>query len=191
MPNIECFLIEKNEYGYLRAVFSNHDKCEYPGNYNYHRSEIVGTEQFSELNSLALSNLAHNSPLPICKCGFQFTIADYYGGGLYHPWHRVDNNEPSDQSVPGAMWWGESYSFNTPEGTQALFVETPGGPWCIDSRASNCTKPEDNEHRCWIRHGEVPKITVDKNGNTCSAGAGSIQAGNYHGFLRDGILVDA
>ncbi len=27
---------------------------------------------------------------------------------------------------------------------------------------------------------------VDKNGLTCAAGAGSIQAGDYHGFLRDG-----
>lgn len=34
-------------------------------------------------------------------------------------------------------------------------------------------------------------ITVDKNGTTCAAGAGSISAGPYHGFLRNGQLVDA
>jgi hypothetical protein len=40
-----------------------------------------------------------------------------------------------------------------------------------------------------VRHGEAPNITVDKNGVTCGAGAGSIQCGSYHGFLRNGELV--
>lgn len=70
-----------------------------------------------------------------------------------------------------------------------LSVMTPGGVWRIDSRASNCTMPYDYEHRCWVRHGTPPLVTVDKDGNTCAAGAGSIQCGDYHGFLRDGKLV--
>jgi hypothetical protein len=49
--------------------------------------------------------------------------------------------------------------------------------------------PDDGEHRCWVRHGEPPRITVDKNGPTCQAGAGSILAGDYHGFLRDGAFT--
>jgi hypothetical protein len=60
----------------------------------------------------------------------------------------------------------------------------------IDSRASNCTLPNDREHKCWIRHGTPPDLTVDKNGKTCAAGAGSIQLGNYHGFLRNGHLEE-
>ena len=74
---------------------------------------------------------------------------------------------------------------------QSVVVRTPGGFWNIDSRASNCGRSEDDTHRCWIRHGEIPNITVDKNGDTCNAGAGSISIGGYHGFLRDGYLVDA
>lgn len=46
-------------------------------------------------------------------------------------------------------------------------------------------------HKCWVRHGDAPAITVDKQGVTCGAGAGSIMAGNYHGFLRDGRLTNA
>jgi hypothetical protein len=69
-----------------------------------------------------------------------------------------------------------------------LIVMTPGGQWNIDSRASNCTLPYDYEHRCWVRHGEPPNITVDKQGLTCTAGAGSIQCGDYHGFLVAGAL---
>jgi len=62
----------------------------------------------------------------------------------------------------------------------------------IDSRASNCTMPDDNAHRCWVRHGrpEDGTLHVDKNGLTCAAGGGSILAGNYHGFLHHGHLVE-
>ena len=37
----------------------------------------------------------------------------------------------------------------------------------------------------WIKNAN---ITVDKNGNTCSAGGGSIMGRTYHGFLRNGYL---
>lgn len=64
--------------------------------------------------------------------------------------------------------------------------------WDIDSRASNCTRREDKTHRCWVRHGIPEKgeiIHVDKNGNTCQAGAGSIAVTGFHGFLHNGILA--
>lgn len=71
-----------------------------------------------------------------------------------------------------------------------LHVVCPNGRhWDIDGRASNCTLPQDRTHRCWVRHGDPPQITVDKSGQTCSAGAGSIQIGDYHGFLQDGNLT--
>ncbi len=92
--------------------------------------------------------------------------------------------------------------------------------WLVDGRASNCTEacvncgrpyhahfdgnkdyttancehgyePRDGgAHRCWVRHGTPPNVTVDKNGLTCSAGAGSIQTPGWHGFLRNGELVE-
>ena len=64
-----------------------------------------------------------------------------------------------------------------------------GVPWDIDSRASNCAKKQDRLHRCWVRIGEPPNVTVQKGGNTCPAGAGSIAAADYHGFLRSGVLT--
>jgi hypothetical protein len=68
-------------------------------------------------------------------------------------------------------------------------VKCPGGrDWIIDGRARNCSMPEDDTHRCWIRHGEPPAITVGKAGGfTCAAG-GSIRAGRYHGFLVNGVF---
>lgn len=62
-----------------------------------------------------------------------------------------------------------------------------GHTWDINSRASNCTLKDDRTHRCWVATGSVFDGTLDvgKNGNTCDAGAGSIQAGSWHGFLRN------
>lgn len=58
-----------------------------------------------------------------------------------------------------------------------------------DRRASNCTLPEDNEHFCWVIHGEPPMLTIDKAGRTCRAGAGSLVGHRgWHGFLENGIL---
>lgn len=93
----------------------------------------------------------------------------------------------------GAMWdatWYHGVDYLTGPDGHSYMVRTPGGDWCIDSKASNCTRKDDNVHKCWVRHGEAPNLTVDKNGNTCSAGAGSIQCGNYHGFLRNGYLEE-
>lgn len=97
---------------------------------------------------------------------------------------------------PGGVWEGldlegKPLEPTGPDGRQLWVVLPNGHVWCIDGRASNCTMPDDDEHRCWVRHGspEDGTLTVDKAGHTCKAGAGSILAGNYHGFLEDGALV--
>jgi hypothetical protein len=108
-------------------------------------------------------------------------------------YRRTDTGEtlfgyPSEFG-PGAMWF-ESNDYTWNREIQALYVVCPNGrAWNIDSRASNCSKREDNEHRCWIRHGTPPNITVDKEGLTCEAGGGSILFDDYHGFLRNGEFV--
>ena len=72
-----------------------------------------------------------------------------------------------------------------------LHVVLPNGHrWDVDHRAANCTLPEDGVHRCWVRQGEVPRITVDKDGVTCGAGGASVKSGEYHGYLVDGVLTE-
>ena len=104
-----------------------------------------------------------------------------------------------DRSLPpGAMWratWLEEldWHWKGPDGHVIQVVLPDGHIWTIDGRATNCTRvdmPEDDGHRCWIRHGTPPVLTVDKNGVTCQAGAGSIASPlGYHGFLREGWLT--
>lgn len=130
-----------------------------------------------------------------CACGYRFLEEDYWQVATDRIYKGPDGQEYSLHAPPvGALWYAEWLEdipswWSGPDG-RVLMAKTPGGEWCIDSRASNCTMPDDNEHRCWVRHGVPPEIHVDKNGNTCAAGAGSIVAGNYHGFLHNGYFTD-
>lgn len=122
------------------------------------------------------------------------------GSGEFTSWDpiykRSDTGEETTLNAApvGAIWentWYEEHGLEEwcgPDG-KSFTVRTPGGDWCTDSRASNCTKPDDKIHKCWCRHGEAPNLTVNKVGNTCSAGAGSILIGGYHGFLTNGELT--
>lgn len=83
------------------------------------------------------------------------------------------------------------------DGLSIACVCLDGHHWYIDGPASNCDKKDDRVHRCWVRHGTVgEKVTVDKAGVTCGAGAGSFYMGydhktgqhSWHGYLRDGVL---
>lgn len=81
-----------------------------------------------------------------------------------------------------------SYSKGS-DGLAVACILPTGRWWYIDGRASNCTMPNDTEHRCWVRHGtKGGTLHVDKNGLTCQAGAGSIAVPNFHGFLHNGEL---
>lgn len=109
----------------------------------------------------------------------------------------------SGRLEPGAMYWdddidGSLYWDNHP-GPSLCVVLPDMHIWNIDSRASNCDMKKDRLHRCWVREGVPPNITVSKRGRTCHAGAGSILTHNYkegkitgvsfHGFLRNGYIT--
>jgi hypothetical protein len=139
--------------------------------------------------------------MPDIKCFFVYFTGERKplpdGDGNYQVFRHVDTDEianGADGYLPvGAMFYADSHysEDRVGEDGKSLVVVTPGGWWHIDSRASNCARPDDNVHKCWVRHGTPPLVDVGKNGDTCAAGTGSIIAGNYHGFLRNGILVDA
>lgn len=76
------------------------------------------------------------------------------------------------------------------DGKHYMIVLPNGEHWIMGRRASNCGRKDDHTHRCWVVHGESPNITIDKNGDTCSAGAGSILCAGWHGFIRNGELVE-
>jgi hypothetical protein len=136
----------------------------------------------------------HDSRWPVaCACGRPFTDDDNRQVFTDTIYKRTDTGAsmPLRDAPPGAMWdaWWLKRIAEGPDG-RCLIVKLPNGnDWTIDGQASNCTMPDDHQqklHHCWVRHGEPPNITVDKNGVTCAAGAGSILSGDYHGFLVNG-----
>jgi hypothetical protein len=130
------------------------------------------------------------------KCAYAFTDADVRQLFYDLLYRRMDTGEilTLREAPPGAMWsaWWLSELISGPDGN-SLMVKCPNGrEWFIDGQASNCPMKDDYQqrrHHCWIRHGTPPDITVDKDGVTCSAGGGSILAGDYHGFLRGGVFT--
>jgi len=122
-----------------------------------------------------------------CRCGYSFRPEDNWQIMAPRIYVRSDNGQDTllDDAGPGALYYADYYLDDRfypagPDG-HVLCCNTPGGLWIIDSRASNCTMPGDNEHRCWVRQGD-PKdptgkrggrpFTVGKDGLTCEAGAG-------------------
>lgn len=145
-------------------------------------------------------------PTTCSRCDYWFTDVDVWQSWSERIWQTQDGVEfvlhrtavPVELGIstapPGACWdayWMPDV-WRGPDGI-SLMVRLPNGhDWNVDSEASNCTR-KDEPHECWVRHGDPRDchVTVDKNGNTCQAGGGSIQAGDFHGFLRDGVLVPA
>lgn len=129
------------------------------------------------------------------KCG---NPAGMVSRGLCWFYRRTDTGEEiggGRRALPPGAVWATDHGPRGPDG-RSLYCMTPGGEWCIDGRAKNCTLPDDDEHRCWVRTGRPEDGTLDVGKSapgqrTCSAGAGSIGQPGYHGFLRHGYLVRA
>lgn len=136
-------------------------------------------------------------PTQCTGCTYIFTEEDEWQIFPETLYRRADTGETMtwNESGPGAMRhceWYEGLAWASGPDGLALSVKCPNGrEWHIDGPCSNCTMKDDRVHKCWCRHGTPPNITVDKNCNTCAAGAGSIQAGDYHGFLRNGEFTSA
>lgn len=133
---------------------------------------------------------------PCEKCGRECKLTSQSGSPYYR---RTDTGEilgGRSSLPPGACYdeegWHDVPSQCGPDGRSLVVVLPTGMHWQIDSRATNCTMPKDEVHKCWVRHGkpEDGTLHVDKNGYTCAAGAGSIAVPGYHGFLHNGHLTD-
>lgn len=151
-----------------------------------------------------VTNSSLDWPVKCDYCDYQFTDADEFQVYTSHLYEGIDPQGVKvtttlREAPVGAMWDAHwmSASWKGNDG-KSIVVMIPGRhDWCIDAIASNCKKRDDRDHRCWIRHGTPPNLTVDKRAGvdgasaatTCDAGAGSIQTSEWHGYLRDGELV--
>jgi hypothetical protein len=151
-----------------------------------------------------------------CACGYEFTDRDPRQVSTDNVMVREDGlpgKFSKRNAVVGMMWdcywWGDRYEsvdggpgwINIGPDGLALVVAVPvlgtDGKWRArdfmpESRAKNCTRKDDGEHHCWVRHGDARRnqCHLDKNGNTCRGGAGSIVSNGWHGFIHHGFITD-
>lgn len=193
---IRCFFLEPVEPVRTRRWLRRYSHAKCTGPYSYHNAELLIGDIDGKVDEERDAPPADETRWPEkCTCGYVFTGDDARQLFTEHLFRRADTGEVTTlrEAPAGAMWFapwfGDYPAYRGPDG-KTLVVRLPpdGHDWIVDSRASNCTLPKDDVHKCWIRHGTPPNITVDKRGVTCSAGAGSIKTPKWHGFLQNGVL---
>lgn len=203
---VKCFFIEPTLK--VRRKLRRYEGSGCPG-YGYHNAnalfDVVEISSEDQENPLWFEGGPAPRdvrwPIKCDHCEYFFSEEAPHQLFCERVYRRTDTGEETTlrDAAPGAMWHADWIIedlepkegwYVGPDG-HCLMVRCPDGhDWCPDSQASNCDMKDDNKHKCWVRHGTVPNITVDKSGHTCGAGAGSIQTGKWHGFLRNGELVE-
>ncbi len=134
---------------------------------------------------------AGDYPVAHCVCGLKIPGSPE-ASGTRHYKDVVSGAVYTDKLPAGALYCASSRYAEHRVGYdgKSIVCVLPGDfHWYIDGSCSNCTLPHDRVHKCWVRHGTVgERIHVDKQGLTCAAGAGSIDAPGFHGFLHYGVL---
>ncbi len=197
------------EDGYYSRTYLNDCICSYghPGSAGIHNAyEFLGHKMDTEdwnCFGLATDYPAERWPKRCAHCGTSVPEKqkpEKVGDVIFDVTHQVftsrlydtNSGEPEPGDIYYIKWHkpGECPNWNDCDGRH-LHAKLPNGhDWDVDGRASNCTMKDDRSHRCWVRTGspEDGTIHVDKNGHTCAAGAGSIIAGDWHGFLHHGAF---
>lgn len=120
-----------------------------------------------------------------CACGYAFVPEDYYQMNEERLWKGAPDGKLyiMRESPPGATWvadWfpddGPNGQYSGPDGKVWCVMLPSGQEWIIYSYASG---PEPR-HK-WQVSGTPPNITVSPSIH---------QVGEYHGFIRDGIITD-
>lgn len=195
MERVRCFWLEPTDRQTraLRRYSPGQGNCSGP--MTYHNAEVRIEDGPAGEPTCALRAghplLADLRWPTQCACGYQFTPTDERQLFSQQLYRRTDTGEETTlrRAPPGAMWDAHWYGDRCGPDGKHLMVKLPDGhDWFVDGRANNCTMKDDSVHRCWVRHGAPPDVTVDKGGHTCAAGAGSIATPKYHGFLRNGYL---
>jgi hypothetical protein len=184
-PPVQCFIIEATDQIQRQLRRYESGECSLFGTYHNKCVDFDTVDRSVDQDGKPLDS---DPRWPTCcDCGHRFSDNAEYQLFTNVIYKRIDNGETCTlrDAPPGAMYnatWLTHYEgYCGPDG-QSLTVILPNGrAWNIDGQASNCTLKDDKVHKCWVRHGIPPLITVDKNGNTCAAGGGSIQAGESDG----------
>lgn len=191
---VKCFLLVETDRvrRSLRRHASGPCQAQGGGEYSYHNAMVPLDEASSPAGQvigaeLLKAGVADDDPRwpTRCACGHEFESGDRQIF-LERIYSRSDTGaDVTLRDAPaGAMWWAWWYAdsghgsiYHKARGGGAhLLVRTPVGEWDVDSVASNGPG--------WQWTGEPPRVTA-----TPSIGIGH-NFERYHGWLRDGVLVE-
>ncbi|MHC4507747.1 MAG: hypothetical protein ACYTAO_02170 [Planctomycetota bacterium] len=124
-----------------------------------------------------------------CSCGRDFGSDDHWQVNVNVLYVARGTKEAAGydgqlfviQEAPvGAMWdaWWYKDNFKGADG-KCIVLKTPGGDWIVDGTSSDGGK--------WQRSGEPPELTVNP---SIGIGREPGKPWTYHGWLRDGYLVE-
>lgn len=198
MSKIRCFYVVESgrtKRSLRRYKSSETDKCSVSG-FGYHNAHtpIEDGQQAprSYISSSPANDYDGDPRWPThCACGYEFQPGDerqVFTESIYRN-EATGEEWPMRELPPGAMydaWWyrdddGEPHrGTGTGTGTGAdgislIVCLPPGGGndyWYVDDKANNGPG--------WERTGTVPNVTANP----------SIQTPRYHGWLRNGVLVE-
>lgn len=166
----------------LRRFRRGDEKCPKPlGGFDYCNAENYLDEIDHPVKTVIQAfDFPHDDPRwpTVCPgCGAAFADTDRWQVFVDALYKRTDTGETVvfREAQPGAMWdaWWMPDNYRGPDGL-ALVLKLPGGhTWMIDGASSSGGK--------WTRSGTPPKIT---------ASPSILVPGSYHGWLRDGVLVE-
>lgn len=153
----------------------------------YHDARVFMDEvEIPEEKAISGDRWPHSDPRwpTKCECGEPFRDDDYWQLTLDTVYKRTDNGEETTlrDAPAGAMWYADWMNMKGPDG-HCLAVKTPAGDWLVDGPAAS--------GGTWERTGDPlanpPTVTANP-----SIGIGKRDGGwAYHGFLRNGKLIDA
>ena len=186
MSTIECFFLRPAAFAQetLRRFSLSNDSSACPIT-GYHTCSVdinVVPFELSDLDGKPGEGIDHDDPRwpTSCACGYQFEPEDQWQHQLTRLYWRSDHlaMRTTLQKAPvGSMYYADWYDWKGPD-NHCLVVSTPGGPWVVDGPSSNGNGTKGNP---WTRTGEVPRVTANP----------SIHfPGQYHGWLRNGVLEE-
>lgn len=207
VSGIRCFMLESagKSQRYLRRYSSGSNNCT--GAMSYHDA-MISFDVVEERLSKDGTYLEDIGGLPApekdspqwpkkCSCGYEFIDKDQWNIFSSSIYRRSDTGEEMtlrdapDGAIWDAVWLHDWKAMCGPDGRSLVCKVPKDHEWQIDGPCNNCpwrNDPSKSEHKCWVRHGEPPNLTVDKEGFTCPVGAGSVQTGTWHGYLTNGVL---
>jgi hypothetical protein len=186
VASIPCFLSERTQF-YRRSVRRYTDRQNCPSNFGYHNANIdidvvIAPDEEVEWEGSSLDEFLPLSdprwPKQCEHCPYQFAEIDIRQWNQNRLYRRPGTDElfTLREAPVGAMWYADwMSSWHGPDG-RCLVVMTPGGEWVIDGPSNG----SNGKPGVWTRSGKPPVISVSP----------SIIAGNYHGWLKDGVLID-